>query len=126
MQSKIWFGPNTTWGALNQTEMHRLATDVRHELAYRVHYMAIARANAIGHAEFGVDELRHLLRTKAGEASRDTTVSGAIRKAKNLGLIQPESTARCLVLAHYQFQRSDRASRSCRTHSIRPLRREAN
>ena len=122
VQDKIYFGPGITWGAVSQTEMHRLATDVRHELAYRVHYMALARANAIGHAEFGAGELRELLRNKAGEPTRDTTVSAAVRKARDLGLIQRESTVRCLVLSQHQFRRNDRASRSCRTHGIRPRR----
>lgn len=119
MGDKIHFGHNITWGAVSQTEMHRLATDVRHGLAYRVHYMALARANAIGHAEFGAGELRELLLNRAGEPTRDTTVSAALRKARKLGLIQPESTVRCLVLSHHQFRRNDRASRSCRTHGIR-------
>lgn len=122
MLDKINFGPNVTWGAISQTEMHRLATDARLELAYRVHYMALARANVIGHAEFGASELRELLVNKAGKPTSDTTMSGAVRKARRLGLIQPESTVRCLVLPRHQFRRNDRASRSCRTHGIRPLK----
>lgn len=120
MQDKIHFGPGITWGAVSQTELHRLATDVRHELKYRVHYIALARANAIGHAEFSSGELQQLLRNKGGEPTRDTTVSGAIRAARDLGLLHPDSKARCLVLPRYQFQRNDRASKSCRTHGIRP------
>lgn len=72
-------------------------------LAVRIEKLAMGRSNRIGHAQFAPGEIRRLLLlldSSTGELREATPqgISGAIRSAKEQGLIRPGSSARCLQL----------------------------
>ncbi|MDN4163357.1 hypothetical protein [Nocardioides abyssi] len=91
------------WGAINQKEGKRLASKTELALSIRIFFAALARANRIGHAEFRKDELTGFLVTRRRDDAAVATPSRqqvwqAIRRAKELELLDDESRLRCLVL----------------------------
>jgi hypothetical protein len=115
----IFFGDGVTWGGVAQLEFQRFGRDPNHPRAVRLHYLALGHANLIGHAEFSSGRLEWLLADKDGKSASATGVSQGIKRAKELGLLDDGSGARCLVLPEVQFQRSGgRGGRACRTHGI--------
>lgn len=105
------------WGAVNQAVDRLRAKDPRHPLVYRIGFAAIGWANNIGHSKLDGLTLAQILADKGNEPSRQN-INKAIRKAKELGLIDPESNARCLVVSPRVFQRGGRGSYSCDEHGI--------
>jgi hypothetical protein len=97
-------------------------TEIGHTLPFRVLWAALWRANGIGHAEFEPDELRKLLVTKDGEPSGESVTATAVRRARELRLVEEGSTVRCLIVSQHLYRRRGRTSMRCGTHHIGPLR----
>jgi hypothetical protein len=119
---RISFGPGVPWSAFSQYEMSAWArrSDIS-PLAIRVLFAAMGRHNKAGHAQFNKGELAEILGDidlTTGEvvSARSDTVSKAIAAAKHLGFISDDSTARCLVVPGYAFQKA-RGSDVCTVHS---------
>lgn len=118
----INFAAGSDWAAVAQVEMRRWATDDRvTPLAVRVLLAALSRVGRDGHAQFASGELAEMLgklNIKTGEVSRrdGSTVSDAIKTAKHLGFIEPESCARCLVLSRHVVQKGKGSTKPCSWH----------
>ncbi|GIG92377.1 hypothetical protein [Plantactinospora endophytica] len=106
------------WGGMNQAAQRRKAKDPRHALVYRVEAAAIGWANNIGHSRFDGLTLRQILTDGRGNEPSRQIIDKAVRKAKELGLIEPESNSRCLVVSRRTFQRGGRGSYICQVHGI--------
>ena len=106
------------WVAANQAPMRRKAKDPRHGLVYRIHFAAQGWMNQVGHSDFKGLTLAEILADKDGKQPDRHAIDKAIRKAKTLGLIVPESNARCLVLPGKEFQKQRYGSRSCGEHGV--------
>ncbi|MFI7661785.1 hypothetical protein ACIBTW_23165 [Micromonospora parva] len=106
------------WGGMNQVAERRRAKDPRHPLVYRIGFAAIGWANNVGHSRFDGLTLAQILADGTGDEPARQTIAKAIRKAKELGLIDPDSTARCLVVSRRVFQRGGRGSYTCDEHGI--------
>jgi hypothetical protein len=78
----------------------------------------LGHANLIGHAEFAPGHLAWLLVDENGKLVSGTGVLQAIKRAKDLGLPDDDSGARCLVLPDTQFQPGGIGAKTCRTHRI--------
>jgi hypothetical protein len=122
MSSRIGFGPGVPWAAFSQLEMGLWAqrSDIQ-PLATRVLFAAMSRVNRAGHAAFGKGELADMLgrlddRTGEIVSARADTVSKAITAAKRVGFVMDDSTARCLVLPGWAFQRNSGGAASCTVH----------
>ncbi|MFC5805888.1 hypothetical protein [Streptomyces formicae] len=115
----ISFGTNRPWGAVSQHEFRRMAKDPRHLLPYRVQYAAIGWADRHGHASFQAGELAALLAGSDGKALSKQSTTGAVSRAKGLDLVSPQSSAACLVLPRYLFQKEKGAPIPCRAHKDR-------
>lgn len=122
MSPGISFGPRVEWGAYSQPGMLLLArTQEVKPLAVRVLFAAMGRHDINGHAPFRPRELADILRTvdmETGEvrSAQSDTVSDALRQAKEVGYVLPESTARCVVLAPHMFQKGKGAPLHCVHH----------
>ena len=123
-----------TWTA-HADEFSREQARTPQPLQYRLFWLACERANVIGHAEFGPGQLALLLAQPGehGEAVTPTkaSVSRAIGTAKALGLLDEQSSARCLVLPANSVQRGGTGNKSCAHHglgrtSVRGPRRTTN
>ncbi|MET8327675.1 hypothetical protein [Streptomyces sp. NPDC005181] len=114
----ISFGHNLPWGGVNPQEYKRKAQDLRHGLAYRLHFAALGWADRHGHAAFGPGKLAALL-GKDGKPLSVQSTNNAIARAKQLELVSPSSGAACLVLPTYLFQKGKGAPVPCRLHSDR-------
>ncbi|MCX9191753.1 hypothetical protein C3Y87_10060 [Carbonactinospora thermoautotrophica] len=111
------------WGAISQLEAERQAKNPHITSAgVRVFFAAVARANRIGHAEFGPGELADWLgsfdRSGVWTPAHKSTVSKAIAQAKSLELVAKDSSARCLVLSSHVFQKAGRGSFGCKHHGL--------
>lgn len=115
----ISFGQGVPWGAISQTEHRRMAKDATHPLHYRVYFAALGWANRLGHAQFGEGALGRILSDKSGNPLSASSVSNAIDRAKQKGLVTAESGTRCLALGSWQFQKAGIGSGSCVTHGLR-------
>jgi L-aminopeptidase/D-esterase-like protein len=73
----------------------------------------------VGHAEFAEGALASILSGESGQDLTKQAVQKGIGAAKAMGLIGPESGARCLMLPAHHFQKSGLGSASCRMHSLR-------
>lgn len=73
----------------------------------------------MGHAEFAEGALASVLAGEHGQELTRQAVQKGIAAAKAMGLIAPESGARCLVLPSHHFQKNGLGSASCRVHSLR-------
>ncbi|MFF3980903.1 hypothetical protein [Streptomyces sp. NPDC001828] len=111
----ISFGHDRPWGGVSQREYRRMAQDPGHILTYRVHFAAIGWADRQGHAAFAPGKLAALL-SKKGQPLSDQSTTGAITRAKQLGLVSPRSGAACLVLPSHLFQKGKGAPVPCRLH----------
>lgn len=110
------------WGAINQDAAKRLAEGTDLALPIRAFFAAVARANRIGHAEFGKDELRIVLAVRRRgqdiiEPPSRQQVWQAIRRAKELDLIDDESCQRCLVLPLHLWDKGVGGS-NCSAHGL--------
>ncbi|MFC8275197.1 hypothetical protein ACFUJR_22165 [Streptomyces sp. NPDC057271] len=105
------------WAAISRPEYRRMARDTRFDLAFRVHFAALGKANQLGHAELASGELAAILTRKDGQPQPKQGVSRAIKSAKDLGLVSPSSDARCLVLPGHLYDTA-RGSLSCKVHGI--------
>ncbi|MFB7027824.1 MULTISPECIES: hypothetical protein [unclassified Streptomyces] len=110
------------FAAVSQEEYKRRAQDPRFEYRHRVEYAAMGWTNQIGHAEFPPGELNKILADKHGTVPSKDAVNNHVRRAKEWGLIEPESNRRCLVLPEYRFQKGI-GDRMCDEHGIRPAKR---
>ncbi|MEU4382794.1 hypothetical protein [Micromonospora echinofusca] len=106
------------WGGVNQAAERRRAKDPRHPLVYRISFAAIGWANNVGHSRFDGLTLGKILADERGNEPSRQNMNKAIRKAKQLGLIEPESNVRCLVVSRRTFQRGGRGSYICQEHGI--------
>ncbi|MEU8170704.1 hypothetical protein AB0B97_29815 [Micromonospora sp. NPDC049004] len=113
----INFGGDS-WGGCNQAAMRRRAKDPRHPLVYRIEYAAIGWANNIGHSRLGGLTLMQILADGRGKEPHRNTLNKAIAEAKDRGLIEPASNARCLVVSQRVFQRGGRGSYTCDEHGV--------
>lgn len=119
-RAKIEFPGHAHWTAASQYEMNQWASrpDVS-PLAVRVLFAAMSRCDPSGHAPFKAGELARILGDGTVNAKGDLmpagkgTVRNAIRAAKRLGYVLPESMARCLVLNPDVFQRGSGALTKC-------------
>jgi hypothetical protein len=73
----------------------------------------------VGHAEFAEGALASVLAGEHDQGLTRQAVQKGIAAAKAMGLIAPESGARCLVLPSHHFQKNGLGSASCRVHSLR-------
>lgn len=107
------------WGAIDQAEALRLATDAgTGPLHVRVFLAAIGRSNTIGHAPFGPGELAQLLPRADGRPPNRTHLADAIGRAVNAGLLIRGSGSRCLMPSPSLWDRADNnGARTCRWHS---------
>ncbi len=99
---RIAFG-SQSWGGLSQPAVRALAQSSVHDLYLRVWLFALADGNQLGHAEFAPGALREALSSVDGATGElrvptKAAVSKAIEKAREVGLLRPESSARCLVV----------------------------
>lgn len=101
--SRISFGPGVKWLARSTKGAEREAKDPRLPLAVRIRAAAVARAGRVGHAQFRPGELQELV-----GAPSPSALSKGIARAKELELIHLDSRARCLVLAHWEWQSGHR------------------
>jgi hypothetical protein len=111
-----------SWGAMSQVAIREQARKSGHENYLRLFFFALADANRLGHAEYEPGALRAALATvdrTTGDVKTPTeaAVSKALRKARDLGLLAPESNARCLVLSPRLFQRGT-GGNACAFHGI--------
>ncbi|GAA2509532.1 hypothetical protein GCM10023100_62140 [Actinocorallia cavernae] len=113
---RIDFGPGVEWGGLSQAECELMARDYRHQLAYRVYFAALWRANQSGHAEFRMGELARVLAGREGGLPSAQSVTNAVGRARSLDLVGRNSTVRCLTLPHHRFQKGGRGGRGCHVH----------
>ena len=119
LEARISFGPTVGYLAMSQKAAEQEAKDGRLPLYIRVRAAAVARADRVGHARFYPGELQDWL-----GVPRPAAVSKAIAKAKALGLVKQESSARCLVLAHYVWQSGKwRGPAECLIHDRTVARR---
>ncbi|MEV0733308.1 hypothetical protein [Polymorphospora sp. NPDC050346] len=114
------------WGGINQAAQQRRAKDPRHPLVYRIEFAAIGWANNVGHSRFDGLPLAQILADGKGNQPNRQSIDKAIRKAKELGLIVPESNARCLVVSPRAFQRGGRGTYTCNVHGVSRGLRPAN
>ncbi|GAA4672379.1 hypothetical protein GCM10023226_06510 [Nocardioides nanhaiensis] len=111
------------WGAINQREALRIARSPLQPMPYRVMFAAMSRANRVGHAEFAKGELADLLKVTRGDSPSMLTVPsrqqvwGAIRRAKNLELVEETSRLRCLILSPSLWTRGTGSGR-CAEHRV--------
>ena len=115
----IYFGNGKPWGAVAQHEFRRMARDARNINHYRVQYAAIGWADRHGHARFQAGELAAILADKHGKPLSKQSTTGAVSRAKALDLVSPQSSAACLVLPRYLFQKEKGAPVPCRAHKDR-------
>lgn len=121
--------PFEEWAAINQVEARRLARDPEIKpLWHRVEYAAIGWSNRIGHAEFAPGGLAVVLQTsnpKTGALSIPSMqqVANAIAEAKERGLVDESSTARCLVArADLVAKKGGKGGQTCKHHGINTRR----
>ena len=110
------FPDKASYLRLTRRELDRWSRSRRFAFPERIGFAAMARANRDGHAEFCQGELAELL----GSADRPvsgSTASNAIREAKELGYVGPESRVRCLVLNHDEADQGG-GGYGCRTHRL--------
>lgn len=118
--------PFENWGAIDQNEAQRMARDPDvSPLTLRLFFAALGRANRTGHAEFASEELAEILGSQTVDdvwrpVSRQQ-VTAVIARAKQVGLLHPESKARCLVLDS-NLWRKGVGSSACSTHGRPPGR----
>ncbi len=117
----INFGRDAFVG-VNQVPMRRHGRSSRHELYVRVYFLAVADANRIQHAEYAPGALREALSSvdaRTGEVTIPTkaAVSKAIAKAIDTELLDPMSSAHCLVLPPRTVG-GGRGTNSCKFHGI--------
>lgn len=118
--AKIYFAE---WGAVGADEVLTFAThQFSTPLANRLLFVAMARSNRIGHAQFGVGELRDLLgvvNKSTGELAKPSAagISNAIASARSQGLLLEESSARCLQLPGW-WQKAGVRESNCQTCGI--------
>lgn len=89
---------------------------------YRLHYLALARAQPNGHAEFKRGALAKLVGRKG---KRHHDLESAIQQAVKRNLLHPLSESKCLVLPTGLAEPYDRTGGKsrhlpCRTHTGRP------
>ena len=111
------------WYASSRDRAFRIAGDDRIPRVYRLLFLAEARANAIGHAEFSPGELARELGRRDQTGERRTParaiVQQVIAEARRLGLIDSLSSSRCIVLpAHDYANGLASAGAICREHGI--------
>lgn len=119
------FGPGLYWNKLSKKDCERLARESDAPLWLRLYFAAQWRLNQTGHAEFQSGELAGVLAKKGGKPLGERSVSNAITRAKEKGLINDESNARCLVLPHHHA-RTEKGSVSCSQHNARIWRPKAS
>lgn len=124
--SGIPFGAR--WGALNQPHAQHLATQpTTGPLYLRLHFAALGWANVVGHAEFPSGHLAQLVRRADGTAPSAQQLGNAIARAVSRGLLDEQSSSRCLVPSPHLWDRAGgTGTRSCRWHGIpsRPTRHD--
>lgn len=112
------------WGAIDQHAAQRMARDPELKpLHYRVMFAALGWANLIGHAEFAPGGLAMVLQSndpRTGEMSMPTRqqIGNVIRKAKSMGLLDEDSTFRCLVAPDWWEKAGGTGGRTCAHHGI--------
>lgn len=117
---KIGFAPGAPWGAISQLDCRAKSRNpLIKPLALRVYFAALGWGNQVGHAEFAEGALASILAGESGQVLTRQAVNKGVAAAKCMGLIGPESGARCLVLPSHHFQKSGLGSASCRVHSLR-------
>jgi hypothetical protein len=113
----IVFGAGVPWAAVSQLDARAKARNKgTGVLAVRVYFAAVGWGNQIGHAEFASGDLAEILGTGA------QGVTKAIRAAKDAGLVDDLSSARCLVLSGWHFQKSGHGTGACAHHGTNPRR----
>jgi hypothetical protein len=110
------------FAAVNLDAYRRHGLSTRHELYMRVYFLALADANRLQHAEYATGALREALSSvneRTGEVTHPTkaAVSKAIAKAIETDLLDPLSSARCLVLPARSVS-GGTGSNSCKFHGI--------
>ncbi|MEU2853446.1 hypothetical protein [Streptomyces syringium] len=110
------------FAAVSQEEYKRRARDPRFEYRHRIEYAAMGWANQIGHAEFPPGELNKIMADKDGVVPSKDALNHHVRRAKEWGMIEPQSNRRCLVLPEYRFQKGI-GDATCDEHGIRPVKR---
>lgn len=97
-----------SWVKSYQSVWDQIALDHIHPDWFRVLALAVARAHANGHANFASGEVAKALGQTGIDGAwmpkASTGVSQAISLAKNKGLLDPRSNARCLVLPSHAWQ----------------------
>jgi hypothetical protein len=120
----IQFPGDAPYGGVNQERAKDLAADDRlSPLALRVFFAAVGWSNRIGHACFerrGLAEVLCYVDKTTGEIVRPRPqgVNKAISKAKSMGLIEPQSDARCLVLSDQLWRKRGKGNASCSYHGV--------
>ncbi|WP_327737137.1 hypothetical protein OG749_28960 [Streptomyces nojiriensis] len=83
-----------------------------------MYFAALGWGNRLGHAEFAEGGLASVLGAEGAPLTKQAVQKG-VTAAKGLGLLAPDSGARCLVLPGHHFQKSGLGAASCRVHSLR-------
>ncbi len=91
------------WVAISQPGLQTLSSRGAVPLHLRLWFLAAARVNEVGHAEFSPGQLCQELSTvdhSTGElrVPSASTVSHALKRAKEEGYLHRDSSARCLVV----------------------------
>lgn len=107
---KIEFGPNVAWAAVSMNEMQRLRNLT--PMALAIFVLAYSRIDAHGHACFGQTLAPELARLR-DSAPSSPSVSSAIARLKDAGLVAPESNRRCIVIYAEVAQRGAQGKKPC-------------
>lgn len=118
----------TEWGSVDQVHARQMARDPDVKpLWLRVMFASMGWSNLIGHAEFARSGLAVVLQSNDPQTGvlsipSDSQVDTAIRTAKTKGLVDPDSTRRCLVAPEWWDKAGGKGTRTCAEHAIYPRR----
>lgn len=115
-------------------QFFRLSVDAAQELAmseqdldlyFRIMMFAFSHSNGIGHTAYGNGVLRRLLAKLDHETGEyrppdRRSITRAIEKLTVLGVLEPESNARCLVVAPQWGSNGASTVTRCRYHGLGP------
>lgn len=87
-----------TWSKVYREGSEERAVNEDLPLAWRIFFLAMSRANRIGHAEFASGELTKELSNREGKPSTPAALHKAIKTLISYGVLDPDSGLRCLVL----------------------------
>lgn len=119
-------GLSQRWTAVTDNVALLLASNHANPLSTRIFFMAMARVNLNGHAEFGPGKLIEslpIVEKKTGEIRSPSrqAINAAIKQLKKDGLIAEDSCQRCIHFMYNTVDRGQKAGVDCVFHNERPF-----